>query len=170
MRAAFKFFVIILAAQALVGLGGCKTNEAGQPDIVGALLNYNGCKLLPGGTLERMAQIRMQECLEYDYDGRGTLTLKHVNSGFNCCPGSLTSEVVVTGKLITIIENEEMAGCHCLCLYDLEYRFENLSPGEYTIRFQCPYVPVNETMISIALELSGPAGGQYCLDRNQYPW
>ncbi len=169
MDSFFKFYGILVLA-AVVCLGGCKTGAEEQADVVVTLLGYQGCKLMPESGLERLEQVRMRECLEFDYDGRGTLVLKHVNSGFNCCPGELTADVTVIGRRITITEKELEAGCHCLCLYDLDYRIDNVAAGEYVVSFVCPYVEARETMMAIDLDLSGPASGQVCLDRDHYPW
>ena len=71
--------------------------------------------------------------------GGDTLLLRHVNAAFNCCPGEITAEISISNDTITIVERESQPGCHCLCLYDLEYRFENIEAGTYTIIFIEPY-------------------------------
>jgi hypothetical protein len=169
MNSYFKYFGII-ALTVVVCLAGCKTKAGETPDVVVSLMGYDGCKLMPEAGMDGLRQIPMQECLEYDYDGRGTLVLKHVNSGFNCCPGELTADVTVIGKRIRIFEKEKEAGCHCLCLYDLDYRIENVAGGVYLVAFVCPYVEAHEEMLEVELDLSGPGNGRICVDREHYPW
>jgi hypothetical protein len=96
--------------------------------------------------------------------------LKHINAGFNCCPGDITAEIEFKGNLIIITESEQEQGCHCLCLFDLDYEVTNLSPGRYTIRVAEPYVEENDQVLEFTLELFSATSGNYCLERNNYPW
>jgi hypothetical protein len=111
------------------------------------------------------------DCVQYQYDGQGTLTLKHVNAGFNCCPGDITAQIDITGNVITVVELENQTGCHCLCLYDLDYEVTNLTPGQYTVRFVEPYANAGDVQLAIDVTLTSVAGsGENCVDRNYYPW
>lgn len=169
MRACAIYFVIFLLV-VITALSSCKTGTEEAADVVVSLLGYEGCKLMPEADVGTLAQARLQECLEYDYDGRGTLVLKHVNTGFNCCPGVLTADVTVEGTRIRIVELEQEAGCHCLCLYDLDYRVENVPAGTCVVEFVCPYVEAHEEILAVALELPGTGSGKICMDRDHYPW
>ena len=40
--------------------------------------------------------------VEYEYDGRSVLRLKHVNAGFNCCPGTISADIQVEGGAIRV--------------------------------------------------------------------
>ncbi len=71
---------------------------------------------------------------EYQYDEENGLILQHINAGFNCC-SEVSANITIGGNLITVEETESGDFCYCLCLYDVEYRIEDLPPGEYTIKF-----------------------------------
>ena len=169
MRFSSKYFVIFLFI-VIAGFWSCKTGTGETAEMAVTFLGYDGCKLVPDSELDNLRQTRMRECLEYTYDGRGTLLLKHVNSGFNCCPGELTADVTVEVNRIRIVEREQEAGCHCLCLYDLDYRVENVLAGGYVVEFVCPYVEAHEPVMEVMLNLLEPASGQICMDRDHYPW
>ncbi len=163
------FLVVIICF--IVGTGGCKKNEEIQVDPTGVLLQYDGCKQFQGNS--NMSQVLVastNDCLQYQYDGQSTLTLKHVNAGFNCCPGEITAEIEFNRNLITITESEQEQGCRCLCLFDLDYKVINLSPGRYTIRVTEPYVDEHDQVLECTLELFSATSGSYCLERNDYPW
>jgi hypothetical protein len=155
----------------MVGTGGCKKSEEIQVDPTGALLQYDGCKEFQGNNNMSQALVsNTSDCLQYQYDGQNTLTLKHINAGFNCCPGDITAEIEFNGNLITITEGEQEQGCRCLCLFDLDYKVINLSPGRYTIRITEPYIDENDQVLECPLELFSATSGSYCLERNDYPW
>ena len=42
-----------------------------------------------------------EDCIEYSYNGQ-TLTLKHINSAFNCCPGEITADIDINGDIVWI--------------------------------------------------------------------
>ena len=44
---------------------------------------------------------------------------RHVNAVFNCCPGTIKSDLSVVGNTITIVETETDPQCKCICDYDL---------------------------------------------------
>jgi hypothetical protein len=68
-------------AEIKIIVGGIGGGFVGDLPPAGALTNYSGCKLLGEG-----APSVSGECLRYDWTGQGTLVLKHINAGFNCCP------------------------------------------------------------------------------------
>jgi hypothetical protein len=155
----------------IIGIGGCKKSEETQVDPTGALLQYDGCKQFQGNS--NMGQVLVastNDCLEYQYDGQSTLTLKHINAGFNCCPGDISAEIEFNGDSITITEIEQEQGCHCLCLFDLDYEVINLQPGRYTVRVIEPYVEENDQVLEFTLDLFSATSGSYCLERTFYPW
>lgn len=152
-------------------ISGCKTNNHAQADPSGSLLGYNGCKQFQDNNqLSRSTAARESDCLEYLYDGRSTLVLKHINAGFNCCPGEIVANIEFNGNRITITENEREQGCRCLCLFDLDLEVINLHPGTYTIRVVEPYVQGNNQVLEFTVNLNAAASGTYCLERNYYPW
>jgi len=111
-----------------------------------------------------------EDCVQYDYDGTGILTLLHVNAGFNCCPGEITADIDFANHVITFTEHEAKYGCRCLCLFDVVYRIQNLDPGEYTIRFVELFLEPGDEPLKFTCDLSQAAGGTYCVKRTHYPW
>jgi hypothetical protein len=73
--------------------------------------------------------VREQDCLEYDYDGVGTVALRHVNAGLNCCPGQIEVQITVEGGLIALDETGIPGECSCLCLFDIDLEIRDLPPG-----------------------------------------
>lgn len=149
---------------------GCKKCEGINPNAVGTLLQYEGCKQTGASTAwEGIGVSNNEDCIEYSYNGQ-TLTLKHINSAFNCCPGKITADIDINGNMISISEHEREAGCLCLCLFDLDYEIKNLQPGKYTIIINQLYLDKNDQVLKITLQLSSETSGTFCQDRNQYPW
>ena len=129
------------------------------------------CKSMELGTGEKDAL--NLDCVEYVYDGAATLSLTHINAGFNCCPTRITAEVSLADNVITITEGEtfeEGGPCLCLCLFDVEMVVSNLSPGQYTIYVAELYLQNGDTPLEFGVDLSGATSGSYCVERAYYPW
>ena len=109
------------------------------------------------------------DCIEYHYDENYVLSIKHVNSGFNCCP-LILAYLDITEDSITIKEVDSINGCHCLCLFDLEYMITDLTPGRYRIRVLEPLLPESDDPLDFELDLFAPCSGSVCVTRSQYPW
>jgi len=113
---------------------------------------------------------REQSCVEYSYNNETkTLSLKHINAAFNCCPKDLYVEVLKDENTITIEETERSQDCTCLCLYDLDIEVYSIDYGEYTIKFKEPYI-ADEYELNFRINLNDEMIGSYCLSRNIYPW
>ena len=157
----------------MVTLGGCKKSADAQLTPTGALLQTTDCKQFlanASGQLDGYIPGQHEDCLEYQYNGTDTLTLRHINAGFNCCPGEITADIEFNGNVITITEREVEQGCDCLCLFDLDYEITNLEPGEYTIRIIEPYVDISDQALTITLSLFSATSDTHCLQRTYYPW
>ena len=107
----------------------------GEPGLSGLVTGHTDCKEFVGDA----AYVDISEdksCIDYVYDGQGTLTLKHVNAGFNCCPDILDADISLVGDTLVIEEHESLmhGGCDCLCLFDLDMEVKNLDPGRYYIK------------------------------------
>lgn len=155
----------------LAVISGCKKSEEVLPDPTGVLLQSTGCKAVQSdnglnGTLDE----GVDDCIEYSFDGQSTLVLKHINAGFNCCPGEVTAEITFNGNVVTIEEAESDQGCHCLCLFDLDFEVVNLKPGVYSIRIIEPYVEDGNQVLEFDLNLVSTSTGRFCLNRTYYPW
>lgn len=104
----------------------------------------------------------------YNYQTK-KLFLKHINSGFNCCPGKLTCNVSMVKDTIYIIEKEQKKGCDCECLYDLEILIENIKLQKYHILIDEPYIK-NQNKISFDIDLAMYNSGEFFVTRYTYPW
>jgi hypothetical protein len=149
---------------------GDKTPQDGP---VAKLLSYSECKsgevFLSIETDDEITN--SDDCIKYEWDGSGQLKLKHINAAFNCCPGKLSADIKIETGQITIFEKEESAGCHCNCLYDLEYIITGLDAGDYKIQVVEPYKPDGDAVLEFTLNLShDQAESYFCTDRSGYPW
>jgi len=139
----------------------------------GVLTNSQGCKTFTSNSnLKAAFHSSSEECVEYVYDGERLLTLKHINAGFNCCPGEIGADISITGNIISLEEWEKEQGCFCRCLYDLDYKILELKPGEYIIKIRGPYVDdeIEIKEIRFKVRLFDPCSGTFCVDRTHYPW
>lgn len=145
-----------------------------SPDGVpyGALTGRSDCKnfVISQDSQASFAPSPGEECLEYFYDGRSRLILKHINAGFNCCPGTISAGFYVLPGAISIKEKEESSLCDCNCLYDLTYELMNIRPGAYRISVKNPYQPPDEPPLEFVVSLKGPVSGTFCVPRKKYPW
>jgi len=150
---------------------GCKKNSDVDQEPYGVLIKHSDCKSSIGDKQSgNTAYSLTEDCIQYNYDGIGRLTLKHINAAFNCCPGNIEADLILGSGTITIIEKEQTQSCSCLCLYDLDYQFDNLTPGVYTIRIVEPYIQDTEGILQITIELKNSESGSLCVPRNIYPW
>ena len=137
----------------------------------GSLVDYEGCKEFSiGGAADTIPSD--QDCMAYQYDGAGVLLLQHVNAGFNCCPTEILGDVAIEDDIITIVEDESLegGGCFCLCLFDVNYRIDNLPPGEYTIRVYGMYLDEGDQILEFTVDLASSLSGVHCVYRDYYPW
>jgi len=138
---------------------------------VGRLVSRTGCKSADAAGLGAAAARGSDlECVDYDYDGRGVLKLRHVNAGFNCCPGEISATIDITNGRVLIKEKESASLCCCDCLYDLGYEFAALAPGLYRIAVVGPYQPEEDPPLEFLADLTRAASGSFCVERTRYPW
>lgn len=150
--------------------GACVQSPAGDPS--GQLVRRTDCKgsqALTGGGAKSVAS-SSRECIEYSYDGRGVLLLKHVNAAFNCCPGTIAADIQISAASVRIKESESSALCCCDCLYDLDYECVEIKPGVYKITVLGPYQPAGDPPLEFLADLRTAVSGTFCVDRTQYPW
>jgi hypothetical protein len=165
-----RLAIVIMIA--LFIFGSCKENVvAPETQPTGILTNYEGCKTFAtSSSLELTTPSQTEECLEYEYDGESLLTLRHINAGFNCCPGKIDATISVTENMIVIEDREDEQGCFCQCLFDLRYEILDLTPGEYTIFVSGPYIEDTDERLLFNVQLFGPSSGNFCVNRTHYPW
>jgi heat shock protein HslJ len=134
------------------------------------LLVATECK---DGTTDTRHEIATnQDCVVWEYDGSGVLSIIHVNACLNCCPGTITADIDMVGSNITISETEgdDATPCYCLCLYDLTYGMIDIEPGIYTITFVEPYLIQEDEILTATVDLISTATGTFCAMRHEYPW
>ncbi len=144
------------------------TEPGGTLTPTAALVSQSGCKAYraPVGS----APSPSPDCFNYRLEDGHTLLIKHINAAFNCCPGDITADISFANDTITILERESQPGCHCLCLYDLGYRIENIGTGTYTIVFIEPYRSEADEPLIATIDLSASPSGEFCVERTTYPW
>ncbi len=138
--------------------------DEGSSEPVGYLLSNSECKTEGGAAQSSPSAADGESCLQYDYDGTGTLSLTHLDAVFNCCIDYLTAVISIVGNTITITEDEVLsAPCDCVCPYDLQMQVENLPPGEYRIVVEGPYgAGGSGVQFDFTLDLSQAVSGEYC--------
>ena len=150
------FYLLVLGM--LFSIPACKKADNVFPDNAeGVLTDYTGCKntgLRQNAAVNRTSQ-KVQECIDYQYNGENTLLLNHTNAVFNCCPGTISADTNFSQGLIEIVEREADHGCRCICHYDLDYHFNNIPPGVYTVRITCEAGQVREYTIDLNSSYSG---------------
>ena len=151
----------------LIALVGCRSEPSGPTSTTaeptGQLTGYTGCSSpqLTGPA---------DDCLEYEYFRDGSLHLRHVGAGFNCCPGEISATITISANEVVIAEAESESACRCLCLYTIEYEIKNLQRGRYEIRLLEPYVTDEDDPLVCTIDLTASSSGRCCVERNHYPW
>lgn len=108
--------------------------------------------------------------IDYQYDETTkTLSLTHINTGFNCCPDKLSCEVNLENDTLRIEEFEKVAACDCNCLFDLSIGIENIEKKSYHIQFIEPYAK-GLAPLYFDINLNNNQTGSYSVVRKQYPW
>jgi hypothetical protein len=163
----------LLMATGFVFLGqSCHEEPIGPPlppHPDRGLVSHTTCKAAPGPTTRAIAPV--EDCIEFVLSQNYTLTLKHVNAAFNCCPTDLLAKVTVRGDTITIVERDSLVTpCHCLCLYDLDYRLEYIRPGTYTVLIVEPYITDADMPLRFTVDIAPSKPDTFCVARIGYPW
>lgn len=152
----------------LIGLYSC-TKDSGSQNSQGKLIHVSACKLNKSSNQGNEIPDSLS-CAQFNYAASsGTLTIKHINAGFNCCPDKIDCHIIVRNDSILISETESAAACNCNCLYDLDIQLTNLTSGSYTIHFIEPYAG-DQPALTFGIDLATETEGEYCVIRKQYPW
>ncbi len=148
----------------------CEGDSNNPNTFEGKLISHSTCKTnFKTGTEEALTADTLS-CVEYYFDGLGQkLNIKHINAGFNCCPGDLYCTVSLTADTIIIREFESESECRCNCLFDLDIEVKGVERKKYQMKFIEPY---DENMASLVFEidLTKEKEGSYCVSRYRYPW
>ncbi len=134
---------------------------------VGILTGHGSCKT-GKGTLDDPTS--SEDCVDWSFED-GTLSINHINAGFNCCP-IILADITIEGNLITISEIDSLdgGGCDCNCLFDVNYEITGLQAGVYHLVVDEPYRQNPDEPIDFMLDLSATPSGRHCEDRTVYPW
>jgi Dockerin type I domain len=111
-----------------------------------------------------------QDCISYQYNESGVLSLQHINAAFNCCVDDIIVDLYSNGDTILIQEAEVNPNCRCLCLYDLDIVVTNLPPGQYFIKVIEPYAQEGDPPLEFPVDLAVVPSGNFCAGRDHYPW
>lgn len=135
----------------------------------GRLMSHSDCLTMEKGGGDGEAAIA-EDCIEYQYDGQGTLLLRHANAGLNCCPEDFAAVVTVIDGVITIDETPIPGFCDCLCLFNLDYAVINLPPGTYGLSVVEQCLDGDDQPLKTTIDLVSVPAGSFCLTRDHYPW
>jgi hypothetical protein len=111
-----------------------------------------------------------RDCLAYTYNTDFTLDLKHINAGFNCCPGQFKTTITADDTLITVETVESIHGCRCTCLFDLDYEVKHVAPGIHRIKIIEQCLGEGDEQLDFVVDLSLPTSGISCVERTHTPW
>ena len=99
-------FVLVLLAVINI-FSGCKKEQEPAKSVESRIDHLSDCKTFPSDSAVEMSS---KSCVEYIYNvTRKELFLKHLNAGFNCCPGSLYCVAHYSGDTLYIEEFESGA-------------------------------------------------------------
>lgn len=162
-------FMTLLCSIFLLSLGCSRQNSGNlaENSTAGTLISQSACKQ---DQTQNAKQSSSEDCLRYTYSDN-ILNITHVNSAFNCC-ANIQGKVEIRGGTITIRESEMLqnGGCHCLCLYDVEYVINQLTPGTYRIKFSQLHLSSTAAPLSATIDLAASSSGEVCVTRSNYPW
>jgi len=140
-------------------------------ELAAIVTSRTGCLSFEGAAQSATAPLD-QSCIAYSYDSDAqVLSISHLNAGFNCCPSFFTVTANQYGNVITLAESEvlDQGGCHCLCLYDIDFQLINLAPGVYNLDFSELYADGGPPL-NFFVDLIASPTGEVCVSRDYYPW
>lgn len=158
-------YLVLMATAAL--FGSCESPDH-QGDLSVSVTSDMVCRT--NQVLKTNDPAPETSCIRFDYDGTSLLTLKHLNAGFNCCPGKFDVSIEVKGDSLIIREDENQQGCKCNCLFNLDILVGNLSPAAYHVRFVEPYADYSIPQLIFDLNLKKVPNGQFCVTRPEGWW
>lgn len=168
---AMKTISLLGISLLLALLISCSKEKTTQTEInpENKLVSYTDCKNL-NTALQKGVYGTDTSCVTYSYDPKTKkLSLKHINAGFNCCPGILYCNFDLSNDTIVIKEFAQTAGCSCECLYDLDIKLYIEEPKNYYLIVEEPYCG-SQQQIAFPIDLASNLSGSYCVYRDQYPW
>ncbi|MEI6090788.1 MAG: hypothetical protein WCR42_10080 [bacterium] len=166
MKTFVKIFAIAVTFVALIT--SCETVNP-QTGISGKLISNSNCKSNELSVIDSETSDTLS-CIEYEYElSEKTLHLKHINAGFNCCPGEITCSAKLNNDTIVVQEFEKSPLCNCDCLFDLDIEISGVEEGKYFIQIKEPYCG-EQNKLHLLLDFTMDKEGTVCVTRKQYPW
>jgi len=120
------------------------------------------------------------DCLKWEYDGGGFLSVTHANACFNCGPEIEATISVGPAPLgshgirgtIRIEEHEISGSYDCICLFDVDYTLSELPVGSYWVEVleEQRYLHPDEEPLEFEMTLIGAGADSFCVQRLYYPW
>lgn len=167
-----KRILYLLPASLIIAvlIFSCDKLKIGDQEITSTIRNQPHCKNHVSTKAFDGKINNSMSAIEYSYNAKKmVLSIKHINAGFNCCPGVLSCPVTVGKNSIQITETESEQGCKCLCLYDLIYEITGVPEGKYQIEIKEPYLDDQEAHV-FDVNLAESPTGQHIVNRTKYPW
>ncbi len=168
----------LATATSFLALVTCNDDGGTKPDQTkptARLISQSDCKPSLTSQPGAAASECSQDCVEIWSESEGVVRVRHIDAGFNCCIDSVVISVEIKGHVALVTETEVMqAGCHCLCLYDIEYEIRDLPSTVNKIEFVEPYAdpdtwPDDEPLCcSFPTPLTDTVS--CCVMRCHYPW
>ncbi|MFO7370331.1 MAG: hypothetical protein R6X09_08690 [Bacteroidales bacterium] len=168
MKTKLSFLVLALMAGML--LYQCEKEKQAETVLSGKLLDYSDCKDFTKSATNAVTIADTLSCIQYQYDvEKNLLKVKHVNTGFNCCPGELYCSFSMISDTIVIKESEKSALCHCNCLFDMDIEITGVANRKYQVKVVEPYAEEMEKLV-FEVDLAQEPEGSFCVTRKDYPW
>jgi len=169
MKNIFLYGISLLAINLFLKSCEKSPGDSQTCPIDGKVISYTDCKEFKS-TFQTEDYSSSTSCVTYTYNSQNEkLSLKHINAGFNCCPGVLYCNIQVSGDSIIIREFEEAPQCNCNCLFDLNIEVTGVEMRNYIIKFDEPYCGDQQKLI-FGADLSAASSGEHCVNRDTYPW
>jgi len=158
-----KTYLSLVALVLVVLVSSCKDNDEG-PVIQEVVCKNDKSTELVSNMVDSLS------CIDYVYNANNkTLSIKHINTSFNCCVDGLYFQTTMDADTITIEEFEQNGQCDCMCLYDMDIEISNLQEQKYHIKIIEPNIG-QQDIIVFEIDLAQETEGSYCVTRMSYPW
>lgn len=162
-----KLSYLVLALMAGILLYQCEKENQTETSLEGVLVKHSACK---SSVKSAETTADTLSCLQYHYDVENhKLTVKHINAGFNCCPGELYCSFSMISDTIVIKELEKSPLCNCNCLFDLDMEITGVDARKYQVKVVEPYAEELEKLV-FEVNLAQESEGSFCVTRKTYPW
>ena len=131
----FWLSILFLGISVPILMVGCDSAGDGLGNVSSEFIGRSGCQNNPSTGEFGIADTQdEEECIVFSYAGM-EMDISHFNCLLNCCPDPIAVTAELESRTIDIYIRGE-SGCHCICLFDLEYQVHNIPPGSYAVRIR----------------------------------